>query len=354
MKLKFFSGLFLTVMLISLVIAPTTYALTIGERLTAPESGWKRYDDRADGIKYLGSGWTNGIKDNRFYDKTNIYSHQKDASIQFDFTGTDIRIIATRYLNHSKNIGITIDGVTESYSAYKNVSMSEGQILVYEKRGLPNTKHTVTIQAVDSGVISLDAIDMNETGELIDYKAEDLTAQAGDKAVKLNWTPVADAAQYVIKYGTAKGNYTESTTVTSSVYGNYTVTGLNNGTTYYFAVSAIVNGLEYSNSNEAVATPKEMPKEPEKPEPTGNRALVEITLINGTVKEYDLSMKEVEAFLKWFDTKDAGQGPSKFAINKGTNNKGPFSSRVDYVIFDRILTFEINEYVAQPDDKPLT
>lgn len=34
-------------------------------------------------------------------------------------------------------------------------------------------------------------------------------------------------------------------------------------------------------------------------------------------------------------------------IDKGTNNKGPFNSRKDYVIFDKVLTFEVNEYTSK-------
>ncbi|TYA13714.1 galactose oxidase [Paenibacillus faecis] len=48
----------------------------------------------------------------------------------------------------------------------------------------------------------------------------------------------------------------------------------------------------------------------------------------------------------WYDAKDAGSGPSKYAIDKHNNNKGPFSKRTDYVIFNNILTFEVNEYTA--------
>ncbi|WFA86494.1 hypothetical protein [Paenibacillus amylolyticus] len=77
---------------------------------------------------------------------------------------------------------------------------------------------------------------------------------------------------------------------------------------------------------------------------TGDRALLTVTLINGIEKEYDLSISEVTSFLNWFDGRDTGVGPLKFGINKGTNNKGPFKKRIEYLIFDRILTFEVNEY----------
>lgn len=79
------------------------------------------------------------------------------------------------------------------------------------------------------------------------------------------------------------------------------------------------------------------------PEPSGDRAVLTITLTTGIEKEFDLSIEEVNAFLKWYDTQDAGLGPVKFAIDKHTN-KGPFAKRTEYVIFDKILTFEVSEY----------
>ncbi|WP_156830143.1 hypothetical protein [Paenibacillus sp. HW567] len=82
-------------------------------------------------------------------------------------------------------------------------------------------------------------------------------------------------------------------------------------------------------------------------QPTGDRGLLTITFINGTEKEYDLPMSDVEAFVKWYDARDAGRGPGMYAIDKHTNNKGPFSKRKDYVVFDKILTFEVSEYTTK-------
>ncbi|WP_411348005.1 hypothetical protein [Paenibacillus sp. WLX2291] len=81
------------------------------------------------------------------------------------------------------------------------------------------------------------------------------------------------------------------------------------------------------------------------PEPeNGNRAILVITMITGLEKEFDLSMTEVNDFISWYEAKQAGTGKASYAIDKHDNNKGPFSSRKDYVIFDKILTFEVSEY----------
>ncbi|KAA6450830.1 hypothetical protein FZC77_08090 [Bacillus swezeyi] len=95
---------------------------------------------------------------------------------------------------------------------------------------------------------------------------------------------------------------------------------------------------------------KETPESPSDPKPdqsSSDRALLVITMTNGLEKEFDLSMDEVNDFISWYDQKDAGSGSSKYAIDKHDNNKGPFSSRKDYVIFSNILSFEVNEYSSK-------
>ncbi|GAA0373066.1 hypothetical protein [Paenibacillus motobuensis] len=83
--------------------------------------------------------------------------------------------------------------------------------------------------------------------------------------------------------------------------------------------------------------------EPE-PEPNGDRAILTIIMTTGLQKEFDLSMREVNDFIDWYDTKENGIGPAHYGINKHYNNKGPFSKRVDYVVFKNILSFEVSEY----------
>lgn len=66
--------------------------------------------------------------------------------------------------------------------------------------------------------------------------------------------------------------------------------------------------------------------------------------IKNKIPEFDLSMKEVNDFIDWYEAKQAGSGKASYAIDKHDNNKGPFKSRKDYILFDRVLTFEVSEY----------
>ncbi|NQX44406.1 hypothetical protein HQN87_03590 [Paenibacillus tritici] len=78
--------------------------------------------------------------------------------------------------------------------------------------------------------------------------------------------------------------------------------------------------------------------------PSGSRAILTLTLITGDDKEFDLSMSEVTTFLAWYDS---ASGSARHGIDKHGNIKGPFSKRTEYVIHDKILTFEVSEYTAQ-------
>ncbi|MCY8228872.1 DUF1668 domain-containing protein [Bacillus spizizenii] len=81
----------------------------------------------------------------------------------------------------------------------------------------------------------------------------------------------------------------------------------------------------------------------DKPAEDGDALLV-ITMVNGLQKEYQLSMKEVNGFLKWYKQRDAGEGPGFYEIDEHDNNKGPFESKKDYVVFKNILMYEVNKY----------
>ncbi|HET8589014.1 MAG TPA: fibronectin type III domain-containing protein, partial [Nakamurella sp.] len=91
----------------------------------------------------------------------------------------------------------------------------------------------------------------------------DLTATAGDAQVDLSWTaPTDDGGSPILGYnvfvGTEPGG--ESATPVNGgtlVPGTtYTVTGLTNGTTYYFVVEAVNDVGSSDPSNEASATPE--------------------------------------------------------------------------------------------------
>ena len=80
-----------------------------------------------------------------------------------------------------------------------------------------------------------------------------ISASAVDKTVALTWTASSNATSYQLKRGTANGGpYTLVATPTAT---SYTDTPLNNGTTYYYVVSAVNSAGESTNSTQVSAIP---------------------------------------------------------------------------------------------------
>ncbi|MBP1906678.1 hypothetical protein J2Z32_003342 [Paenibacillus turicensis] len=135
---------------------------SVGDQLTQPEAGWRRYDDSDSVFEYTGL-WMLGTS-TLYYKERGRYTTDTVSTVSFKFTGTRIRIIAYRYSNQSPNIVITIDGEDNSYSL---VNTSETFMsLVFEKEGLSSGTHTVTIKNNASGTFNFDAVDVDETGEI--------------------------------------------------------------------------------------------------------------------------------------------------------------------------------------------
>jgi len=138
---------------------------TVGDQLTAPEPGWKRYDDKDPVFKYIGT-WNND--DNYLhYANTSRYSNQAGAKISFIFKGTKLRVIGPKSTNKHANVPIIIDGQTETFS---QIGYNQTQILLYEKTGLSNTEHSVEIivpSDIGANNVQIDAIDIDDTGRLL-------------------------------------------------------------------------------------------------------------------------------------------------------------------------------------------
>jgi fibronectin type 3 domain-containing protein/phenylpyruvate tautomerase PptA (4-oxalocrotonate tautomerase family) len=79
------------------------------------------------------------------------------------------------------------------------------------------------------------------------------SATAGDTQVALQWTASSGATSYRVKYGTTSGSY--PTVISNLTATSHNVTGLVNGTTYYFVVTAVNANGESANSSQAIATP---------------------------------------------------------------------------------------------------
>lgn len=150
-------------------------AATIGQQLTQPESGWKRYDDTDSNIAYTGylsrtgDSWFISYKSNSF--NGSILSTPYDKSqgeFSFGFYGSELRIISPMWHSCSSFANVYIDG--KSVGDFTEQSSSEGfQKLVYEIKGLSLGKHSVKVVNSGGGYFTLDAIDVDQNGYLMTY-----------------------------------------------------------------------------------------------------------------------------------------------------------------------------------------
>jgi hypothetical protein len=336
--MKMITALFLAFMVALISFPSVSNAASVGDRLTAPENGWKRIDNKDSNFIFKGD-WIDNIQAENYRD-THHYTQDVNATVSFTFYGTKIRLIDVFLFSRSKSISIEIDGVVETYSQniagpYQTIN---SQNITYEKIGLPVGFHKVVISnASGEGSMSMDAIDIDENGYLIKPPVNSPLLSAGleDDLITLNWSTVAEATNYIIKRSTIAAGPFETIASTGIESTTFTDVTAIPGVTYYYIVAAVNAAGEGTPSNIATATI---------PVPDDGKAILVVTLTTGLEKEYDLSMQEVNDFINWYEAKHEGTGKASYAINKHDNNKGPFKSRKDYMLFDRILTFEVNEY----------
>ena len=128
-----------------------------------------------------------------------------------------------------------------------------------------------------------------------------LQATAGNAQVSLTWTASAGATSYHVKRSTTNGGpYTQVAAPTAA---SDTDTGLTNGTTYYYVVSAVNAAGESANSSQASATPTAPATPPAAP--TGLQA----TAGNSQVS------------LAW----TASTGATNYHVKRSTTNGGPYT-----------------------------
>ncbi|MFB9279897.1 fibronectin type III domain-containing protein [Cohnella cellulosilytica] len=338
--MKKFSLAFLSVIvLISTFFASISFAATVGQPLTEPEPGWQRYDNTSPGINYGGSGtWVTTSSALPYYKSTQHSNATKGAEFSFAFIGTKFRIIDATFTNRSTAIELFIDGVSQGLISERLTSQEQYMTLIFEKIYLVPGRHHVklvqTLTTASNTFLSLDAIDLDDTGYLIGIT--NLSAIPGDSSVILNWDHVAGATSYEILRSTSAGG--PYTNIGTASLNNFTDNSVENGTAYYYIATT-------ENSLGGVISTEEASATPITP-PNPSRALLTIYISGGQIKEYDLSAAELNAYLNWYDAKDAGSGPAKYAFTK-TWNKGPFKTRTEYIIFDKILTFEVDEYEVE-------
>lgn len=332
---KLFLPLFLTVLL-TLSLVPTSYAANEAEGIISYLSG-KTIKTGTNPTNPIGT--TTAVTDNNLSTWFNLKAEVASATVSdfliYDFASpVDInayKLNIKQYNNQTVMLGfydksnskiLTIDGPVVGDNGIYPLGQT-----------ISNVSKVVVWNRVSTNP-SLDVVEWDV------YKINfNLTASANKNSITLNWNEIDGAVSYTIRKSTTQGG--PYGTVTSNVYGNsYVDNDVVPNLIYYYIVEAVFPDGSVITSNEASA---KITSEPPVTN-NGNRAILTIIMTTGLEKEFDLSMEEVNAFIDWYDAKENGIGPARYGIDKHSNNRGPFSKRVDYVVFKNILSFEISEY----------
>lgn len=299
----------------------------IGDQLLKPEKGWKRYDDRNPLIKYIGS-W-NIETGNSDYNKTQhftTYGTQAaiDSYYSFNFKGTKLRIISPKWETSSSKIEVTIDGeILETYSAHN--TKRQRQTVIYEKVGLEDKIHEVIIKNKTTGYLIADAIDVDGTllseneipsGESISLDKNSLELLEGSQD-KLIATVTPDTAKVI---------WSASDESIATVDQNGNVTAISEGEAI---ITAKIEGTDITATSTVIV---------KTPNNDFSNAILSITLVNGITKEYDVTNTVLNNYLNWFEST---QGTSTFKFSKTIS---PYKKVTEYVVHDKIASFEIREY----------
>ena len=129
-----------------------------------------------------------------------------------------------------------------------------------------------------------------------------LQATSGNAQVSLSWGASTGAASYNVKRSTTNGG--PYTTVSSPATTTYTDTGLTNGTTYYYVVSAVNSNGESPNSSQASAKPAAPQTVP--PVPSGLQA----------------APGNAQVALTW----TASTGATSYNVKRSATSGGPYTT----------------------------
>ena len=224
---------------------------TVGQQLTAPEAGWKRYDDSSYILSYVGDSWGQ-YTDNVHYNGSVHYTFTSGDYVTFNFTGSKLRLIGSvgTATYRSNSASIYIDGILVGIINQVGTSFA-AQVLDFSIDGLSSSEHYVKIinnqtTPVKAGTgYILDAIDIDSTGEL------------------------------------------------------------------------------------------------KPPQDLNKHGLLRITMNDSSEREYELSLTEIDDFVTWCD-RAVGTGSSLYVFDK-TYNVGEFKNRKEYLLFEKIISFEVME-----------
>jgi hypothetical protein len=153
-------------------------------------------------------------------------------------------------------------GVTTA-SETKVIGAVSGQAIT----GLANgTAYYFVVSAVNAAGESVTSDEISASPVLpLPVRPSGLVVSGGDGQVTISWTAVSGATSYNVYWGTATGVTPGNGTRISNAISGQTITGLTNGTAYFFVVTAENSAGEGVPSTQKSVTPASTPQAPGSP-----------------------------------------------------------------------------------------
>ncbi len=175
----------------------------------------------------------------------------------------------------------------------------------YTDTSLANgTTYYYVVSALDSAGESANSAQVSATpvaSATTPATPTNISATAGNAQASLTWSASSGATSYHVKRSTTSGGpYTQTAAPTAT---SYTDTGLTNGTTYYYVVSALDSAGESANSAQVSAKPAASVTIPATP-----------TALAATAGN-------AQASLSW----SASSGATSYHVKRSTTSGGPFT-----------------------------
>ncbi|MFS1517189.1 hypothetical protein V1503_12100 [Bacillus sp. SCS-151] len=157
-------------------------------------------------------------------------------------------------------------------------------------------------------------------GVLVPSAPTDITIVNEEGQVTVSWGEVTNATTYnVYRSTTVDGPYISVAQNVNET--SYIDIDIANNTTYYYVVTALNEHGESEYSEVIVADPE------------ATIANLVITMEDGAIFSYDLSINQINDFVTWFENRANGEGQDYY--------KFEYDNRVDYIVYEYIMYFSI-------------
>jgi fibronectin type 3 domain-containing protein len=222
---------------------------------------------------------------------TNLVATAGNATVKLSWTGVKD---ATSYdVQRATTSGGPYTQIAEvSTPAYTDSSVTNGTTYYY------------VVSALDTAGTGPNSAQASATPEpplQVPPVPQNLTATAGNAEASLNWSASSGATSYHVKRATASGGpYSQVGAPTSAAY---TDTSAQNGTTYYYVVSALNSAGESADSVQVSAQP------------------VAPTTIPAVPMGLTASSGNGQVSLTW----SASSGANSYPVKRGTASGGPYT-----------------------------